>query len=195
MRNSQLLDTTIAPTFFTAPKCKVAVPVRDPLLRDALLQASLTPAVRAISYRAPDLHGAEPSIAGAILDRIDGSFLLAVCPARPWRSDEELARITALLEGEGLRLLVREASDITRDPLFSNARLVWSHARYTIPLHDRLKIAAALAEGDRSIVEIEEYARPNCDVLAAICALAFENVVEFNNADDPLTPHTIVHSR
>jgi hypothetical protein len=156
MRNSQLHNGTIPPTFFMAPKCKVAIPVRDALVRDALLQASLTPAVRAIRYRAPDLHGAEPSLAGVVLDRTDGSFLLAVCPTRPWRSDEELVRLTALLQRESLGLLVRDAVDIARDPLFSNARLAWSYARYRVPLHDRLKIAAALAEGGRSILEIEE---------------------------------------
>jgi hypothetical protein len=195
MRNSQFHNGTIPPTFFTAPKCKLAIPVRDALLRDALLQASLTPAVRAIRYRAPDLHGAEPSLAGVVLDRTDGSFLLAVCPTRPWRSDEELVRLTALLQRESLGLLVRDAVDIARDPLFSNARLAWSYARYRVPLHDRLKIAAALAEGGRSILEIEEHARPSCDVLAAVCALACENVLELNIGDAPLGPRTVVHAR
>jgi hypothetical protein len=195
MRNSPPRHATIPPTLFTAPKCKVAIPVRDGLFRDALLQASLTPAVRAIRYRAPDLHGAEPSVAGVILDRTDGSFLLAVCRTRPWRSDEELARLSGLLRCEGLGLLVRDAVDIARAPLFSNARLVWSYARYHVRLHDRLKIAAVLAEGDRSIIDIEEYARPNCDVLAAVCALACENILEFDIGDAPLTLQTVVHAR
>ena len=41
----------------------------------------------------------------------------------------KLARITALLQREGLGLLARAAVDGGCDPLFSEARLVWSYAR------------------------------------------------------------------
>jgi hypothetical protein len=190
MRSTQL-------PVFSSAKCKVAIPVRHPLLRDALQQASLEPSVRAIPYRqAPDLHGSEAPLMRVILDRIDGTFLLVVRETRQRRSDEELAPLQDSLAREGLRLLERDALDIKRQPSFSNSRLVWSHERYRVPLPDRLKISAALTEdGPQSIIDLEEQARPSCDVLAAICALACEALVEHNIHDAAIGPRTIVRAR
>ncbi len=189
MRSTQLRNAA-STAVFSGPKCKVAIPVRHPLLRDALQQASLEPSVRAIRYRqAADLHGPAAPPMRVILDRMDGTFLLEVCETRPRRSDDELARLQNALAREGLRLLERDALDIKRQPSFSNARLVWSHERYRVPLPDRLRISAALAEdGPQSIIDIEERVRPGCDVLAAICALACEALVEFNIHDAAIGP-------
>jgi hypothetical protein len=197
MRNSQIRVAAIAPVLFSCHKCKAAIPIRHALERDAILQASLEPSVRAIRCRpAPDIHGTAASLISVILDRIDGSFLLVVCETRPRRSDAELDHLTKLLERHGLRLLERDTLDIRREPQFSNARAVWSYERYRIALPDRLRIAAALAEdGPQSIVELEERARPTCDVVAAVCALACEGLVELNIHDAALGPHTIVRAR
>jgi hypothetical protein len=189
----ELSRGTIPPPFFMAAKCRAVIPVRDALTRDALLQAGLTPQVRAIHYRAPDLYRPQPALSGAVLHTTEGPFLLAVCQSRPWHSD---ARLTAVLHREGLRLLVRDAEDICSEPRFSNTRLIWSYADYRVPLLDRLKIAAALADGGRSITEIEAWARPSCDILGAVCALACENGIEFSDiGETPLTPDTVVHAR
>lgn len=194
MRISQLRRQTVVPSFFASSKCKVAIPLRNVLLRDALQQASLESSVRAISYRkATDLQGPQVALIGVVIERVDGNFLLVVCETRPKRSDEELARLADALESSGLRLLERDALDIRREPLFSNARTVWSYERYHVPLKDRLKIAAALSEdGPQSIIELEERARPTCDILAAVCALACEDLVRLNIDDAPLSPSTIV---
>lgn len=194
MRISQLRRQTVVPSFFASSKCKVAIPLRNVLLRDALQQASLESSVRAISYRkATDLQGPPVALIGVVIERVDGNFLLAVCETRPKRSDEELSRLAEALESSGLRLLERDAHDIRHEPLFSNARTVWSYERYHVPLKDRLKIAAALSEdGPQSIIELEERARPTCDILAAVCALACEDLVRLNIDDAPLSPRTIV---
>jgi hypothetical protein len=158
-----------APVLFASPKCRVAIPARDALLRNALRQASLEPSVRAIRYRkATDLQGPPVPLTDVVIDRIDGIFLLVVCETLPARSDEELARLTDALESNGLRLLERDALDIKREPSFSNAREIWSHERYHVPLTDRLRIAAALADGPQSILDLEERVRPSCDILAAV---------------------------
>ncbi|MBB5053934.1 hypothetical protein HNQ36_003934 [Afipia massiliensis] len=194
MRISQLRRQTVVPSFFASSKCKIAIPLRNVLLRDALQQASLESSVRAISYRkATHLQGSPVALIGVVIERVDGNFLLAVCETRPKRSDEELSRLAEALESSGLRLLERDAHDIRREPLFSNARTVWSYERYHVPLKDRLKIAAALSEdGPQSIIELEERARPTCDILAAVCALACEDLVRLNIDDAPLSPSTIV---
>jgi hypothetical protein len=186
-----------APALFSSPKCKVAIPVQHFRLRDALQQASLDPSVRTIHYRkAPDVYGAQPAQMGVVLEKIDGDFLLAVCETRPWRTEDELARLADMLEAKGLRLLERDARDIRREPLFSNARTVWSNERFAVSVHDRLRIAAALDEdGPQSIGEIEERARPTCDIIAAVCALACEALVEIDIRETPLGPRSIVRAR
>ncbi|MEH2500265.1 hypothetical protein V1294_006744 [Bradyrhizobium sp. AZCC 1678] len=197
MRSNQFRNGSTAPVFFSSRKCKVAIPVRHILLRDALQQASLEPSVRAIRYRqTPDLHGTQASLTGVVIDRIDGDFLLVVCETRPRRSAEELVRLGSILERNGLRLLERDAFDIRREPLFSNARTVWSYERYHVPLNDRLRIAAVLAEdGPQSIIEIEERACPTCDIIAAVCAMACEDLLEFNIQEAPLGPSSMVRGR
>lgn len=191
-----LRNVAITPLLFTSRKCKVAIPCHT-LLRDALQQASLEPAVRAIRYRpAPHGPGVHALLAGVVIKRMDGDFLLRVCELIPQRSVAERVRLAALLEAHGLRLLERDALDIRRDPLFSNARSVWSYERYNVSVQDRLKFAVALAEdGPQSIVELEERARPACDVLAAVCALACENLVELNLHETMLGPRTMVRAR
>ena len=181
---------------FASCKCQVAIPIQDVLLRYALQQASLEASVRAIVYRkVADVQFPQVSLTGVVLDRTDGNFLLRVHEKRPERSDDDVVLLAHALERTGLRLLERDARDIKREPLFSNARTVWSHQRYSVSLQDRLKIAAALAEdGPQSIFELEERARPTCDIIAALCALACEDFVELNIHDTYLGPHTIVRA-
>lgn len=101
-----------------------------------------------------------------------------------------------MLEASGLRLLERDALDIRREPLFSNTRTVWSHERHHVSVDDRLKIGSALAEdGPQSILELEHRARPSNDILATLCALACEGLVELSIFEAPLGRRTIVRGR
>jgi hypothetical protein len=196
MRPTQFRHCAVPPFTFTSPKCKVAIPVREALLRYALQQASLDPLVRAIRYhKASEIECPKVSLTGVVLDRLDGNFLLKVCETRPKRSEEELARLTYALGRYGLRLLERELPEVKREPLFSNAREVWWHERYDVPLVDRLKIGASLDEdGPQPIFKLKRRARPSCDILAAVCALACENLVKLNISDTRLGPGTMVCS-
>jgi hypothetical protein len=183
-----------ATSVFVSGKCEIAIPIHQQLLRYALQQASLEPSVHAIHYQT----GPEPECPFlpshcVVLDRLDGRFLLRACDARPNGNDDEYARLACALERYGLRLLERDASDIRREPLFSNARTVWSYARYNVSLADRLRIAVALEDGGpQSILELEERARPSCDIFAAICALACEDLVRLHIQHAPLGLSTIV---
>ncbi|MFB9268032.1 hypothetical protein ACFFWD_33700 [Bradyrhizobium erythrophlei] len=186
-----------ASTSFTSPKCTVAIPIGSALQRDALLQAGLDAAVRAIHYRkAPNPYGTPAMVKSAVLERIDGDFLLAVCVMRPARTDDQHVRLADQLESNGLRLLERDAADIRCEPLCSNARAVWYNERFPVSVHNRLKIAAVLAEdGPQSIHDLEERARPTCDVIAAVCALACEALVDLDLSEVPLGARTIVRAR
>jgi hypothetical protein len=197
MRPTQFRHCAVPPFTFISPKCEVAIPVREALLRYALQQASLDPLVRTIRYRkALDIECPKVSLTGVVLNRVDGkNFLLKVCETRPKRSEEELARLTYALGRYGLHLLERESPDVKREPLFSNARQVWWRERYDVPLIDRIKIGAALDEdGPQPIFELKKRARPSCDILAAVCALACEDLVKLNIDDIRLGPRTMVCS-
>jgi hypothetical protein len=197
MRPTQFRHRGAIPALFVSCKCEIAIPIHRPLLRDAVQQAALEPAVRAIQFRrSPDIECPRVSLHGVVLDRVDGRFLLRVYERRTQRSDEELARVTYVLARHRLRLLERDALDIRREPLFSNARAVWSYARYDVSLTDRLRIGLALEEGGpQSIVELEERARPTCDIVAAVCALACADLVGLNIHHVPLGRYTIVAAR
>jgi hypothetical protein len=196
MRNSQYRRRKMEPVIFTSSKCAVAIPVRNTLLRDALRQASLEPEVCAIRYKqAPDVHAVQVSLTGVILDRVDGTFLLAISKVRPSCDEKQLEQFKRMLESRGLKLLERDESDIKSEPLFSNTAEIWIHESYQVPLKDRLKIAAALEDGPQSIMDLEDRARPNCDIFCAVCSLACENLVEIDLRDAPLGLNTVVRGR
>ena len=182
------------PSLFTGPKCSVAIPVCDPLLLDALQQASLSLCVRSISYRTgPQLECPRVSLEGPVLHREDGIFLLRVSETRPQRGPDESARLAHAIGRHGLRLLERDRSDVRREPLFSNAREIWSHAGRHVSLVDRLKIGLALEEsGPQSIAELEKRARLACDLVGAVCALACENLLRLDIGTASLGPRTFV---
>lgn len=183
------------PLLFASPKCRVAIPVNDVLFRYALQQASLDCAVREINYRVgPRVECPPISLTGAVLRKEGGAFLLRVHEVRHARGEEEGARLKFVLQRYGLQLLERDAQDIFHEPLFSNAKNVWSHAGERVSLIDRLKFSVALGERPQRIIDLEAWARPNCDVLGAVCALACENLVQLNLHDAPLGPETIVEA-
>lgn len=181
------------PAFFTGPKCNVAIPVKDGLLLDALQQASLSPSVRSIGYRTgPQLECPPVSLAGVVLHREDGLYLLRV-GAQPQRRSEESARLEHVMRRHGLRLLERDAADVHREPFFSNVRAVWSHSGRTVPLLVRLKIGLALEEhGPQALGELEERTRLAGDLVGAVCALACENLLRLDIGTARLGPSTLV---
>ena len=180
-----------------APSARLPFQLETRLLKLALQQASLDYAVRSIRYQAgPQLDCPRLSLAGIVLDRMDGLFLLKVYQSKPKRTDSEQARLEFALRRNGLILLEQDALEIRREPLFSNARQVWTHERDDVSLVDRLRISAALAEyGPQSIWELETRARPTSSALAATCALACQNLLTLSIQDSPLGPLTMVAAK
>jgi hypothetical protein len=197
MHTSQLIPFRRRATvqlFSASIKCQVAIPVRDVLMRYALQEASLDPSVKRIRYKTgPDIECPRVSLTGVILDCVDGSFLLKVSERRPKRNAEELACLSHVLKSYGLQLRERDAFDIKREPVFSNARAVWEHEGRPVPIEERLEIGYALLEyGPQSISQLEKHVKPTFNVLAAVCALACEGLVNLNIEDTRLGRGTIV---
>ncbi|UWU76593.1 hypothetical protein N2603_43185 [Bradyrhizobium huanghuaihaiense] len=191
----QVLRKATQPLFF-GPKCTVAVPLESLLQRDALREASLDPTVRAIHYRAaPNPYGKPPALTGVVLHKIDGEFLLNVCQVRPQRSQASSAVLAEQLAASGLRLLERDAADVRREPIYSNVHEVWSYEHFQVPIHDRLRIGAALCDdGPQQIHELRQRAPVSCNLVAAVCALSCEGLLELDVREGPLGPQTMVRS-
>jgi hypothetical protein len=81
---------------FVSAKTSTAIPSRCALVRDALVQASLDPAVRSIDFIPTARVGPTPvDLNAVVIARDDGRYLLDVLQARPLRD----------VENEGLALL------------------------------------------------------------------------------------------
>ncbi len=198
MRPTQCRPRAAVPALFVSCKCEIGVPIRQPpLLRYALEQAALDPAVLAIRYRTGPIIECPPlSLHGVVLYRVDGRFLLRVYETQPETDEGQRARLTYALGRYGLRLLERDLIDIRREPLFTNSRTVWSYARHQVSLLDRLRIGLALeGEGPQSLAELEERAHPTRDIVANICALACADLVSLNIHHAPFGRCTIVSAR
>jgi hypothetical protein len=187
-----------AARIFTSAKCETAIPVRDVLVRDAIVQASLDPAVYKIALVPLPLP--DPSLAvGAIVVERDGQRLLldnrTIDGQKPRPIDDEGALLVAL-DDLGLKLVELHPDEIRREPRFTNAREVWRYNNHDVPLSDRLQIMHALAEeGPQSIMELANRISPTVDVVASVCSLACSNIVELEINEKRLGPRTIVRER
>jgi hypothetical protein len=184
---------------FTSPKCASAIPVRDLLVRDAVVQATLDPAVRTIE-RVPLAGLADPSLAvnAVIIERDGQRLLLDVRKTegkKPRTVDDEGALLVAL-EELGLTLVELDPVEIRREPRFTNCREVWRYHYHPVPLNDRLQIMHVLAEeGPRSIMELARSISPTVDVVASVCSLACSDILELELGEKPLGPRTMVRER
>ena len=71
-------------TYLSLQKTSVAIPTTCALVRDALVQATLDPAVRAIEFRAQArVDATQIDLNAIVIVRDDGRFYLDVVPARP----------------------------------------------------------------------------------------------------------------
>jgi hypothetical protein len=189
---------TAASRVLTSPKCETAIPVRDVLFRDAIVQASLDPAVLKIEL--VPLPVPDPSLAvNALVVERDGRRLLLdnhMAEKRKPRSIDDEGALLVALEELGLELVELDPQEIRREPRFTNCREVWRHHRHDVTLGDRLQIMQALAEdGPQSIMELENRVSPTIDVVASVCSLACADILELELNERPLGRRTIVRER
>jgi hypothetical protein len=194
MRASQFRKTATSPRLFVGPKSSAAIPISSLLLRDAVLQATLDPAVRTIDFvPSARVDQATVKLNAVVLQRDDGRYMLDVVEARPLRD----------IDGEGLFLLALEqlkistleltAADIRKEPRFSNCREIWRHKAHPVSMGMRMGIQRALEdEGPLSILQLEAIVQSRFDIETAVFALACDAVLELDLDKTPLGHNTIV---
>jgi hypothetical protein len=182
---------------FVSAKSATAIPARHSLLRDALIQASLDPAVRSIEFIASARVSAETAALNAIvLVRDDGRYLLDVVPARAVRDVEAEGLALIALDELGLKPLTITAEEIGREPRCANARLVWSYNGISVPIGVRMRILQVLMDdGPMQLGRLLKTVRSERDPAPALMALACADVLELDLKSIPLGPMTQVRSR
>lgn len=182
---------------FIAAKAAVAIPWAHELVRDALVQAALDPAVRAIDF-VPTVaaYGHVFALNAVVVRRDDGSRILDVVEARPLRGidDEGLALLAA--DKLGLPALTLTAADIHRQPKAANSSLVWNCRYLRIQATDRVRVLQALTEdGPMTLASLSAEVRWSIDPVAAVLGMACLDLVELDLTSIPLAPETVVQRR
>jgi hypothetical protein len=190
-RNSVLRGP--GPDFFVSAKTSTPVRARHPALREALVQASLDPAVRSIGCvaSAPVASG-QVELDAIVLQRDDGRYLLDVVPARPNDGGPQRDALRAL----GIPPLVVTSEDLRAEPHRSNVDLVWSHHGRAVALDLRLCILQLLSDdGPLRLGQLLERIRTDREPAAAVMSLACSDLLELDLTSDRIGPATMVRSR
>lgn len=182
---------------FVSAKTSTAIPARSILVRDALIQASLDPAVRSIDYVASARVASAPvKLCATVIVRDDGRHVLDVVEARPLRDIDAEGLIQIALRDLDLQPLTITRADIQREPRFTNAKLVWAYRMHPVGISLRMRILGILAEdGPMSLARLLAAIQSDRDPSPAIMALACSDLVVLDLVTRPLGPDTIARSR
>ena len=185
------------PHLFSSAKTVSPIPARLASLRETLAQATLDPAVVAISHVATaHIGAAQVDVDVVVLTRPDGRFHLDVVSTRRVRDLEEEGLVQIALRELGVQQLVVTAEDLRTEPRRSNVRMVWSYKDRPVPAAARIGILKIVAdEGSIEFGRLLEMIRSDRDPSAAVLALACSDLLELDLASTPLGPMTVVRSR
>jgi hypothetical protein len=181
--------------FFMSAKTTRAVPVRDALFEEALVQASLDPTVRAIEPlpRSPlsPLRREE----AVVVVRVDGRFVLVV-EAATTRSADAIIPPEFRTDSPQLPKMVLTEAYLRSEPRCSNNRLVWSYRRRRVSAGLRFQIIQTLREdGPITLAELTSVVRILGNSCAPVLALACADLVELDLEAVPLGSATVARCR
>jgi hypothetical protein len=184
-------------TPFISAKTTFVIPAPHTLVRDALVQSTLDPAVRAIEFLATArVDATQVNLGAIVIVRDDGRFVLDVVPARPIRDiDHEGLALIALAQLD-LMPITLTAAEIKREPRFANSRLVWSHRLCPVGIAMRMAVLQTLsADGPMALSRLLSAVRGERDPSPAVMALTCSDLIELDLVSGPLGPQTIARIR
>lgn len=169
-----------APVFQCA-KAKAPIPVRNRLVRDALIQTALDPDVTEI--RPP----------GADERSFDfGATRCGVEERISVRSNSDEENKTAGVDCD----IVFHEPTVLNEPRLTSARLVWSCRKRWVPPGDRVRILHYLTEsGAAPLIDVAQAATSSPDGIAAVLALVCQDLLEIDLAQASLAPETLIRRR
>lgn len=185
---------------FESAKTRGPIAARDRHVFDALLVATLDPAVRAIAPADPVtivLDGLPLPHVPDVQFVTDGSVVVVdVChPTRVVVGRGRFEAAAAAFAAQGVAYERREPPTVFGSPVLMNARSVWACRRTAVAAADQVRVLALLRNLDPA--PLAEVARSvhEGDGVAAVMALACRDLVELDLAAAPLGPETLVRRR
>jgi hypothetical protein len=170
-------------SLFIGFKASRAIPIRDNLTRDFLVQSTLDGGVCRIDYQpgAPTDEGIIPR-GTIILERFDGRFAIDIAvEARPAYDAATESLLDVAFARNCAGIIVVDAADILSEPHCSSAREVWSHRTVRVHGDDRAQILETLeSEGPTKLARLEEMVVTRGDARATIYAMACEGTIELD---------------
>jgi hypothetical protein len=185
---------------FESAKTTSPVAARDRHVYDALLVATLDPAVRAIAPADPVtivLEGLTlPHVPDVRLVTDGGAVVVDIChAARVVVGRGRFEAAAAAFAAQGVAYERREPPTAFGSPVLMNARSVWACRKTAVAAADQVRILALLRNLDPA--PLAEVARSvhEADGVAVVLALACRDLVELDLAAGPLGPETPVRRR
>jgi hypothetical protein len=184
------------PDFFVSAKTAMPIAARHQALREALVRASLDPAVRSIAHlQAAHAAAAPLDVDIVVVERADGRFRLDVVPARRVRDAIEQGLFQSAMIRLDLAPIVVTAEDLRAEPGRSNRDLVWSHRGRAVSVDQRLQILRLLADDGPMALDALLASVTGRDPAAAVMALACDDLLELDLESGPIGPSTVVRAR
>ncbi|QRM36032.1 hypothetical protein [Microvirga sp. VF16] len=185
---------------FEGAKTTTAIPARDRHVLDALIVASLDPAVRAIAPADSltiSLDGLPVQHVPDFRLQTDGQEII-VDVYRPSRAKAARTRFEAVaqaLASQGIAYECREPTPIHGSPLVMNARSVWGCRHASVAAADQVAVLALLRQrSPLPLAEVAQVVRAG-DPVSSILALVCRDLVEADLAAGPLGPDTPIRRR
>lgn len=180
---------------FVSFKSAHAIPIRETLRRDFLIQATLDPGVRHIDYYPTTVvFDRVVRIDALVLDRDDGRFAVDFVDTHSLEDPDGEALLQLAFDKKYSGLLGVTEADVRREPRFASAREVWRHAEIKINAGDRSQIVDTLnAEGPIPLRALEGLVSTRRDAIEVVYALACEGIVTLDLCS-PLDDRAIVRT-
>lgn len=181
-----------------SPKALRPIPILSPLSRDAVIQASLDPRVRALSFARSLRYGGTLIPADLLLLHGEERVAVEVLDARPLRTLDEIGMLLLALERSGARLRQVSAPDVEREPLLNNCRLVWTSRDVVVRCADRDAVFSALEQGVTRFGELRRscglgiqtvHALMCADLIGADLSLPLDDNLAVVRIHRPAEPH------
>jgi|SRR5579871_2529064 len=191
----QAAISTTQPTLFNCAKAPTPITHAGGLVHDALIQTALDPTIQAIK-RLERANSSAPLMNDEIIIEMKGArFHLDIEVPGRHRTSAEAIELECTLRRHEIFSLRVTGADITREPGFSNARLVWSARNALITPDIQLRALRTLTKGPLSLEALCTMLTGVPNPMAIILALSCRDLVELDLFSAALSPHTFVRIR
>lgn len=182
---------------FSGAKVHGIIPVKSASIYDLLIQCSLDPTVTSITHLpSTQFRGSAVSLDAIVVLREGRRIALDLPESRSPRNIDDDGLVFLTLVDLGIDIVQVGSEGIRREPLYSNARIVWAYRRHAVPFSLRVQILHTLTEdGPLRLLDLLKSIRTPHDASGAVLSLACADVVELDLTEARLGPDTKVSIR